>query len=287
MDAKIARERASLMDVYTQVQSAAALVRSAIGTRRPTVGVVLGSGLGSFADTLEEAAAVSYADIPGFAMSSVPGHAGRFVAGRSGGVAVLAMQGRVHAYEGHPIEQVVLPIRTMIAVGCRVVIITNASGGIRADLRPGDLALITDHVNLTGRNPLAGHNDDRLGSRFPDMSTAYDPELRALAQRAAAAEGLVLKEGVYSWLLGPSYETPAEIRMLRTVGCDLAGMSTVPEVIAAHHMGARVLGISCVTNMAAGLGGKLSHDEVKLTADRVRDAFARLLSRVITLLDEA
>ena len=274
------------MDVYTQVQSAAALVRSAIGTRRPTVGVVLGSGLGSFADTLEEAAAVSYADIPGFAMSSVPGHAGRFVAGRSGAVGVLAMQGRVHAYEGHPIEQVVLPVRTMIAVGCRVVIITNASGGIRADLRPGDLALITDHVNLTGRNPLAGHNDERLGPRFPDMSTAYDPELLALARRAAAAEGIVLKQGVYSWLLGPSYETPAEIRMLRTVGCDLAGMSTVPEVIAAHHMGARVLGLSCVTNMAAGLGGKLSHDEVKLTADRVRDAFARLLSRVIALLDE-
>jgi purine-nucleoside phosphorylase len=275
------------MDVYTQVQSAAALVRGAIGIRRPTVGVVLGSGLGSFADTLEEAAAVSYADIPGFAMSSVPGHAGRFVAGRSGAVGVLAMQGRVHAYEGHPIEQVVLPVRTMIAVGCRVVIITNASGGIRADLRPGDLALITDHVNLTGRNPLAGHNDERLGSRFPDMSTAYDPELLALAHRAAAAEGVVLKEGVYSWLLGPSYETPAEIRMLRTVGCDLAGMSTVPEVIAAHHMGARVLGISCVTNMAAGLGGKLSHDEVKLTADRVRDAFAQLLSRVIALLEEA
>jgi purine-nucleoside phosphorylase len=275
------------MDNYTQVQHAADLIGRRIAPRRPRVGVVLGSGLGSFADTLDDPAAIPYAEIPGFAVSSVAGHAGRFVAGRSGAVPVLAMQGRVHAYEGHPLEQVVLPARAMVAAGCRVVIITNAAGGIRADLRPGDLAVISDHVNLTGRNPLAGPNDDRLGPRFPDMSAAYDPELRALARRAATVEGLPLKEGVYSWLLGPSYETPAEIRMLRAIGCDLAGMSTVPEVVAAHHMGARVLGLSCVTNMAAGLGGKLSHEEVKETADRVRDAFVRLLSRIVALLEEA
>jgi purine-nucleoside phosphorylase len=273
------------MDSYARMRHAADLIGRRIAPRRPRVGVVLGSGLGSFADTLDDPAAIAYGEIEGFATSSVAGHAGRFVAGGSGAVPVLAMQGRVHAYEGHPIEQVVLPVRAMVAAGCQIVIITNAAGGIRADLRPGDLALISDHVNLTGRNPLAGPNDDRLGPRFPDMSAAYDPELRALAHRAAAAEGLTLKEGVYSWLLGPSYETPAEIRMLRSIGCDLAGMSTVPEVIAAHHMGARVLGVSCVTNMAAGLGGKLSHEEVKETADRVRDAFVRLLSRIVALLE--
>jgi purine-nucleoside phosphorylase len=195
------------------------------------------------------------------------------------------MQGRVHRYEGHPLEQVVLPVRVLVACGCRILIITNAAGGIRAELGPGDLALIADHINLTGENPLAGANDDRLGPRFPDMSAAYDAELRALARRAADELGLrPLGEGVYSWMLGPSYETPAEIRMLRTLGADLAGMSTVPEVIAANHMGARVLGISCVTNMAAGLGGKLSHDDVKQTAERVERDFVRLLARIVALL---
>jgi purine-nucleoside phosphorylase len=199
----------------------------------------------------------------------------------------MVMQGRVHLYEGHPLSQVVLPIRTMVASGCKVILVTNAAGGIRADLNPGNLVVINDHINLTARNPLIGINDDRLGPRFPDMSAAYDPELRAIAYQQAAAEGLSLKEGVYAGLLGPSYETPAEIRMLRQIGADLVGMSTVPEVIAARHMGARILGISCVTNKAAGIGGTLSHDEVKETANKVTEAFIGLLSRIIAALKEA
>jgi len=275
-------------NIYDQVERAAGVVTRAIAPRAPRVGVVLGSGLGHFADTLGQAATLPYAEVPGFPVSSVAGHAGRLVAGSTpSGGQVLVMQGRVHCYEGCPIEQVVLPVRTLVACGCRCVVITNAAGGIRSDLAPGDLVLITDHLNLSGRNPLVGGNDERLGPRFPDMSDAYDAALRALAHQAAADEGLRLKEGVYSWLIGPSYETPAEIRMLRSLGADLAGMSTVPEVIAAHHMGARVLGISCVTNLAAGLGGKLSHEEVKETAERVAHTFLRLLARVVDVLQEA
>ena len=233
-----------------------------------------------------------YGDIPGFAVSSIKGHAGEMVAGGCHGVDVLAMSGRVHAYEGYPLSQVVLPIRSMIHAGCDAVIITNSAGGINPAFAPGDLALITDHLNLTGRNPLCGDNDDRLGDRFPDMTCAYDPELRATARAMAreldlaTADGhkITLQEGVYSWMLGPSYETPAEIRMARTLGADLAGMSTVPEVIAARHMRARVLGISCVTNMAAGMQNDLSHDEVKETAERVKDPFVRFLQGIVEAL---
>jgi len=269
-----------------QVQAAAEVITRAIAPHQPAIGMVLGSGLGSFADTLEDRAVVPYDQIPGFARSQVKGHAGQLVAGRCNGVEVVVMQGRVHLYEGHPIEQVVLPVRALLRAGCRVLIITNASGGICSSLAPGDLVIITDHINLTGRNPLAGPNEDELGPRFPDMSHTYDLELRQLVHRAAVAEGITMKEGVYSWMIGPSYETPAEIRMLRAVGGDLAGMSTVPEVIAAHHMGARVLGISCVTNMAAGLGGTLSHDEVKHTAERVETAFTALLNRTVTMIQQ-
>ena len=272
--------------IYDDVGRAAAVVTRAIAPRAPRVGVILGSGLGRFAETLDDAVALPYASIPGFPVSSVPGHAGQLVAGSCQGVQALVMQGRVHCYEGYPIEQVVLPARALVACGCRRLIITNAAGGIRAELRPGDLALITDHINLSGRNPLVGPGDERLGPRFPDMSDAYDPALRKLAHAVAAEEGVTLREGVYSWLVGPSYETPAEIRMLRTAGADLAGMSTVPEVIAVHQMGARVLGISCVTNLAAGLGGKLSHDEVKETAARVEKTFLHLLARIIARLHE-
>lgn len=271
---------------YDQVQQAAAKITKAIAPRRPEIGMILGSGLGSFADSLEDAVAIPYGELPGFAQSKVKGHAGRLVAGSCSGVQVLVMQGRVHLYEGHSIEQVVLPLRSMIAAGCQTMIITNASGGIRDDLAPGDLVAITDHINLTGQNPLVGANEERIGPRFPDMSTAYDPRLRSLAHDAARLEGIALKEGVYGWMLGPSYETPAEIRMLGHVGGDLAGMSTVPEVIAAVHMGAHVLGISCVTNMAAGIGGKLSHDEVKQTAERVKHSFWTLLGRILTLIQE-
>jgi len=279
-----------MMDFF-EVGRAAKMVTDSIDRIRhdwrPTVGVVLGSGLGLFADTkLTQPVCIPYEEIIGFAVSKVKGHAGRFVAGDCGGVRVLAMQGRVHLYEGHPISQVVLPVRTMIKLGCEVVIITCAAGGINPDFDPGDLALITDHINLTGQNPLVGDNDNRLGTRFPDMSEAYDLELRALAHEQAQALSFTLQEGVYAWFLGPSYETPAEIRMARTIGADLAGMSTVPEVIAARHMGARILGISCVTNMAAGLQGALSHDEVKETAERVKDRFVGLLTRVVTALGE-
>ena len=274
------------MSIYDQIQQAAAAVAQRIAPLKPKVGLVLGSGLGNFADTLQQKTAVPYGDVPGFAESKVAGHAGQFVAGLCGPTAALAMQGRVHCYEGHPISQVVLPIRTMIAAGCETVLITNAAGGINPAFSPGDLCLITDHINLTGQNPLTGDNDDRLGPRFPDMSTAYDRDLRELALEQAAAEGIQLQQGVYNWMLGPSYETPAEIEMARRAGADLAGMSTVPEVIAARHMSARVLGISCVTNMAAGMQGSLSHDEVKETAQRVRQTFVKLLARVLTALGE-
>jgi purine-nucleoside phosphorylase len=274
------------MSISTQVNDAAKAITSAIAPREPKIGLVLGSGLGSFAETLGDAVAVPYDKIPGYAMSKVKGHAGRLVAGKCGEVPVLVMQGRVHLYEGHPIGQIVLPIRSMVAAGCTVLVITNAAGGVRAGFSPGDLVVITDHINLAAQNPLTGPNEDALGPRFPDMSNTYDADLRQLAHKAALAEGVPVKEGVYGWFHGPSYETPAEIRMLRTVGGDLVGMSTVPEVIAAHHMGARILGISCVTNMAAGLGGSLSHDEVKETAQRVETAFTALLNRVVSIIDD-
>lgn len=274
------------MNIYEQVQEATATVNKAIAPRQPEVGVILGSGLGSFADTLQNKASIPYGEIPGFAESRVQGHAGRLVAGTCGKTMVLAMQGRVHMYEGHSVSQVVLPVRTMVACGCKKIIITNAAGGIRNDFRPGDLVLITDHLNFVQQNPLTGANDARLGLRFPDMSKAYDLELRALAMKIAQEQGLTLKEGVYNWMLGPSYETPAEIRALRAIGADLAGMSTVPEVIAAKHMGARILGISCVTNMAAGLGGAITHDEVKEVAERIEAHFVQLVSRLVEAMRE-
>jgi purine-nucleoside phosphorylase len=272
------------MSQYEQVQQTAAQIVRAIAPRLPQVGLVLGSGLSAFADALAEPVVIPYSEILGFAPSTVAGHPGRLVAGLSGGVPVLVMQGRVHRYEGHTPEQVVLPVRALGAVGCKKLIVTNAAGGIRDDIDPGEMVLITDHIDMTGSNPLTGPNDERLGPRFPDMSRAYDPELRMLAHAQALAEGLRIKEGVYCAVMGPSYETPAEVRMLRTLGADLVGMSTVPEVIAANHMGARVLGISCVTNRAAGLGGKLSHDEVQETATRVNQVFMALLSRIVSAL---
>jgi purine-nucleoside phosphorylase len=212
----------------------------------------------------------------------VPGHAGRLVLGRIGDVEVVAMQGRVHAYEGHPPSAVAFPARVLCALGIRVLVVTNASGGINLDFQPGDLMVISDHLNLSGTNPLTGHNDDRLGPRFPDMSTAYHMELRELLQEAAQAVGVTLKSGVYVQLAGPTYETPAEIRMLRTLGGDAVGMSTVPEVIAARHMGVHVAGVSCITNLAAGIGNKpLNHQEVAEVAQQVAESFGRLLSEFI------
>ena len=247
--------------------------------RRPDVGIILGSGLGAFADSFADATVIPYAEIPGFPTSSVPGHAGRLVIGRLGDAVVVAMQGRVHYYEGYEPWQVAFPARVLCRLGIRALAVTNAAGGIRRDLAPGDLMRITDHLNLSGMNPLVGPNDARLGPRFPDMSTAYDPQLGALLDETAAGLGAELKAGVYACLSGPTYETPAEIRMLRVLGADVVGMSTVPEVIAAAHMGVPAVGISCITNHAAGIGDKpLSHEEVAMVAAQVEDRFSALLA---------
>ena len=272
--------------IYDQLQEAAASIQSRIGTRKPKIGLILGSGLGAYAETLEDSEFVEYGDIPNFPVSTVVGHAGRLIVGSKGNVTCAAMQGRVHFYEGHPASTLVFPVRTLITLGVDTLIITNAAGGIGHD--PGTLMVITDHLNLFPDNPLRGVNDERIGARFPDMTNAYAPELQAVAHNAAKKIGQTLGEGVYAGLPGPSYETPAEIRMLRTMGASAAGMSTVPEVIAANHMGARVLGISCITNKAAGLSGRpLSHDEVTETAKDVHQTFISLLDQVIADLSAA
>ncbi len=265
-----------------RLRESAAYLRDRLGGRKPVVGLVLGSGLGAFADTLEHRLEVEYAEIPHFPRPTVSGHAGRLVIGALGGVECVAMRGRVHLYEGLGADQITFPARTLISLGARTLIITNAAGGIRPEWEPGTLMLISDHINLTGKNPLIGGNDERLGPRFPDMTTAYDPGLRELARRAAKRVDVAVVEGVYAGLCGPSYETPAEIRMLQVVGGDAVGMSTVLEVIAARHLGARVLGISCITNKAASITGEaLSHDEVKVTADEAKGRFQALVRAII------
>ena len=270
---------------FERVAKAATVLAERIAPHRPQIGVVLGSGLGSFADALEQPRAVAYAELPGFATSSVAGHAGQLVAGRCGGRPVLVMSGRVHAYEGHDLATVVLPTRVLCAVGCHIIVLTNAAGAINSDFDPGDLVVISDHINMTGLNPLVGPEAARFGPRFVDLTRVYDPELRALAHQQGRAESLKVKEGVYCWMLGPSYETPAEVRMLRTLGADLCGMSTVPEAIVANQAGARVLGISCVTNKAAGLGQKLTHEDVQETAAAARPRFIALLSRICAAVE--
>lgn len=245
------------------------------------VGIVLGSGLGAFADTLESRFETLYSEIAGWPLSTAIGHAGRLVTGSVAGTEVVVMSGRAHCYEGYTAAQVTFGIRELAARGVTSLIITNAAGGINHAYRPGDLVLIADHINLMGGNPLVGPNDESLGPRFPDMSDAYSAEYRAIARKIGGGLGVDLKEGVYAGLLGPSYETPAEIRFLRTIGADLVGMSTVPEVIAANYLGMKVLGISCVTNMAAGVvAQKLVHKEVLETGERVRDTLIKLLSAI-------
>jgi purine-nucleoside phosphorylase len=267
---------------YEALQATCAFLEQRLEGQRPVIGLILGSGLGGFASTLERAITVDYSDIPHFPVSTVVGHAGRLVAGMCEGVSCVAMQGRVHAYEGHAAAIAAFPARTLVALGARTLIITNAAGGLHDDWEPGTLMLIADHINLTGDNPLRGSNDERLGTRFPDMSAAYDPELRALARGTAERLGIAMREGVYAGLSGPTYETPAEIRMLAALGADAVGMSTVFEVIAARHMGARVLGISCITNKAAGISKKpLSHAEVTETAAMVRERFEALIRALI------
>jgi purine-nucleoside phosphorylase len=268
----------------TRVTTAAAHVRSHRDVA-PKVGLVLGSGLGAFADGLGDRLALPYTHVPGMPQSRVVGHAGNLVLGTAHGMPVVAMQGRVHLYEGHSPRDVVFGARLMIALGARTLIITNAAGGCGERLQAGTLMVIDDHLNLTGQSPLTGPNDDALGVRFPDLSEAYDRSLRMLADRVAESQGFSLQHGVYAGNLGPAYETPAEVRMARALGAHAVGMSTVHEVIAARHMGARVLGISCITNLAAGISSKpLSHDEVTATADRVRDRFVKLLDGILAAL---
>jgi purine-nucleoside phosphorylase len=253
---------------------------------RPKIGLVLGSGLGGFADSLTDAIRIPYADIPAFPRSTAIGHAGQLVIGKSGAVPVAAMQGRVHLYEGYSAQEVAFPMRVFGRMGIRSVILTNAAGGINPNYQQGALVLIRDHINLQGDNPLVGPNDDHFGLRFPDMTQAYAKEYRAIAREEGGKLGMNLHEGVYTAMRGPSFETPAEINYLRTIGADLVGMSTVFEVIAARHMGIKVLAISCVTNMAAGiLDQPLSHEEVLETGERVKASFEALLRAVLLRIE--
>jgi purine-nucleoside phosphorylase len=272
------------MDHYERIMAAVNFIKKDCPVV-PLVGVVLGSGLGEFAAQVTEKSAYEYAAIPNFKKVSVAGHAGRLVLGKIGSVPVAILQGRYHYYEGHDISDVVFPVRVLGKLGVKSLLLTNAAGGINRELEPGDLMVIRDHINLMGINPLHGANDERLGPRFPDMSSVYEPKFQDVIADAQKEIGLAVKKGVYLALSGPSYETPAEIRMLATLGADAVGMSTVPEAICARHMGLRVAGISCVTNLAAGISAQpLSHKEVTETAERVKNDFIRLLNLVIPRL---
>ncbi|MFQ5790593.1 MAG: purine-nucleoside phosphorylase [Acidobacteriota bacterium] len=273
-------------DIAPGVQEASAAV-AARTSLRPTLGVVLGSGLGAFAKELSAADSIPFADIPHFPRSTVTGHAGRLVVGHFAEVPILVMAGRVHAYEGYSAQEVAFPIRVLGSFGIKTLVVTNAAGAVNTAFRPGELMVITDHLNLTGANPLVGPEEKILGPRFPDMTEAYPRKLRELCEVAARRIGLRLRQGVYAGLLGPSYETPAEIRMLRVLGADAVGMSTVLEVVAANQMGMRVLGISCLSNMAAGiLPKKLDHREVMETGERVGGVFLELLREVLPMLEK-
>jgi purine-nucleoside phosphorylase len=271
--------------IFNKAEEAAAAIRERIAVA-PRVAIVLGSGLGSFAERVQQPVAIAYTAIPHFPHATVEGHTGRLVAGTVAGTPVAVMQGRVHAYEGYSPEEVTFPVRVLGRLGITTLVITNAAGGVRLDLKQGQLVLLSDHINLTGRNPLAGRNDPRLGQRFFDMTYAYTKRLRLLAQTAVAGHGIELAEGVYLGVPGPSFETPAEIRAFRSWGADLVGMSTVHEVIVARHMGMQVLGISCVTNMAAGiLDQPLNHEEVMETGARAQADLTTLLVALLPAID--
>ncbi len=269
------------LDMYARVEEAAAHIRARCGAL-PDTAIVLGSGLGDFADRLQDAVSMAYSELPHWPASTVVGHSGKLVVGSIGGRRVAALAGRAHFYEGHDLSTVVFAVRVMGRLGVKQVILTNAAGGINTGFAQGALMIIDDHINLLGTNPLVGPNDERFGARFPDMSEVYSSRLRKAADQAAAAAGVPVTHGIYVATHGPSYETPAEIRFFRTIGADAVGMSTVPEAIAARHMGLEVLGISCITNMAAGvLPGVLNHDEVMETARRVRGSFIALLEATL------
>jgi purine-nucleoside phosphorylase len=269
------------MSYFDQVEDAASFLRDTLGDV-PAIAVVLGSGLGAFADRLQAAERVPYSLIPNWPPSTVVGHAGTLVCGTSAGRRVLTLAGRAHFYEGHDLRTVTFATRVLGRIGVKTLALTNAAGGINTSFTPGTLMVIDDHINLMGSNPLVGPNDERFGVRFPDMTTVYAPRLRDIADRAASAAGVAIRHGVYVGLHGPSYETPAEIRFLRTIGADAVGMSTVPEAIVARHMGLDVLGISCITNPAAGvLPEPLNHDEVMEVASRVSGEFMGLLEAIV------
>jgi purine-nucleoside phosphorylase len=274
-------ERMASTSIYERAEHATRIIRAQT-TVEPRIAIVLGSGLGGFADDFEEPVAIPYEEIPGFVRSTAEGHAGRLVIGKIDSVPVLAMQGRVHYYEGYSLEEVTFPVRAFKLLGIKTLILTNAAGGINVQLTQGALMVISDHLNLMGVNPLRGPNEERFGPRFPDMSAVYSPELQELVVDEAKAIGVEVRRGIYGALSGPNYETPAEIHLLRNLGADAVGMSTVPEAIVARHMGLEVLGISCITNMAAGISDEpINHEEVMATGDRVRGTFTELLRRVV------
>ena len=274
-------ERMASTSIYERAEHATRIIRART-TVEPRIAIVLGSGLGGFADDFEDPVGIPYEDIPGFVRSTAQGHAGRLVIGTIDSIPVLAMQGRVHYYEGYSLEEVTFPIRTFGLLGIKTLVLTNAAGGINVALTQGALMVISDHINLMGVNPLRGPNDERFGPRFPDMSSVYAPELQELVVEEARAIGVEVRRGIYGALSGPSYETPSEIHLLRNLGADAVGMSTVPEAIVARHMGVEVLGISCITNMAAGISDEpINHEEVMATGDRVRETFTELLRKVI------
>jgi purine-nucleoside phosphorylase len=269
------------MRYYDEVTEAADAIRAQV-PEIPQIGIVLGSGLGDFARSLTDAVAMPYGGLPHWPVSRVIGHDGTLVVGKSSGRTIAALAGRSHAYEGHDMATVTFAVRALGLIGVKTIILTNAAGGVNTGFSQGALMVIDDHINLMGVNPLVGANEDRFGPRFPDMTEVYSPRLRAIADRAGKAINLLLPHGIYVGLLGPSYETPAEIRYLRTIGADAVGMSTVPEAIVARHMKMEVLGISCITNMAAGvLPQPLNHDEVMETARRIRGQFIALLEGII------
>ena len=272
------------MELQQQIRAAADYILSRVSTR-PTIGMVLGSGLGDFADTLEDAVRIPYSDIPHFPVATAPGHVGALVFGKKQGQNVVVLQGRIHFYEGLSQQKITFPTRVLVAIGIKTLILTNAAGGVNASFHPGTLMLLSDHINFSGSNPLIGPNLDEFGPRFPDVTDVYTAALRQKVKAAAAAASIELEEGVYMMFSGPCYETPAEVRMARIVGADAVGMSTVPEAIVAAHSGIDVIGISCITNLAAGLGGqKLDHSEVLEIAARVHDTFQNLLDVILTIL---
>lgn len=270
------------MHQTSHIHEARDYILGKIGASRPVVGMILGSGLGALADEIENATVIPYASIPHFAQSEAVGHANELVIGELQGKTVVAMKGRLHYYEGFTLDEVTFPVRIMKALGVEKLIVTNACGAVNTGFAPGQLMLLTDHINLVANNPLIGPNNDELGVRFPDMSEVYSSELRSLALRVAEEQNISLQQGVYAWWTGPAYETPAEIRMIRTMGADAVGMSTVPEAIVAIHGGMKVLGISCLTNMACGiLDQPLSHDEVIEVAAQVKTTFIGLVKGVL------